>query len=377
MRIAIGVHGRFHAFDVARAVADRGHEVHLYTNYPRRVVARFGFSPQQTRSFIAHGLASRIAGDRLEGPLKRGFGTWLAHKIGRSRYDAAFCWSGIAEETFAKTRAMRLLNRSSMHIAAQYALLAEEERRTAHAMQKPSPWIIERERREYRIADRIIVPSESARMSFEGHGDEHKVRVVPLAADSRRWAVSEATAAARASRIRRGDRLRVLFVGAVSYRKGMHDLATIVERMHDRIRFRITGVVTAECADLVARLQGKAHFDGHVPVDRLAGIYAESDVLILPSIEDGFGLVLSHAQAAALPFIASSNTGGPDLLKLGGRGWIVPIRAPEQLEQQIDWCDEQREAVAQSVLDLYCQPITRSWLEVADDLIRIAGEAAA
>ena len=33
MKIAMAVHGRFHGFDLARAMIARGHDVHVFTNY--------------------------------------------------------------------------------------------------------------------------------------------------------------------------------------------------------------------------------------------------------------------------------------------------------------------------------------------------------
>ena len=70
--------------------------------------------------------------------------------------------------------------------------------------------------------------------------------------------------------------------------------------------------------------------------------------LVLPSIQDGFGMVLAQALCCGLPIISSANTGGKDLLELDGlspcnthyggyscleysAGWIIPIRSPETL----------------------------------------------
>lgn len=44
MKIAIVVHGRFDAFDLARALIARGHDVTLFTNYPGWAVEPFGIS---------------------------------------------------------------------------------------------------------------------------------------------------------------------------------------------------------------------------------------------------------------------------------------------------------------------------------------------
>jgi alpha-maltose-1-phosphate synthase len=151
----------------------------------------------------------------------------------------------------------------------------------------------------------------------------------------------------------------------------MYDLAQVVERLHTQMEFRFTGVVTPECRELRSRMSAQARFDGHVPEAQLRESYEWADILILPSIQDGFGVVLSHAQAGAIPFIASENTGGRELLELGGKGWIVPIRAPEQIEQQLKWCNEHRDALASDVEQLVTNPVLRTWGDFADDLMAI------
>jgi len=59
MKIAIAVHGRFEAFDLARELVRRGHKVRLLTNYPRWAVRRFGVPGECVRSFWLHGVLSR------------------------------------------------------------------------------------------------------------------------------------------------------------------------------------------------------------------------------------------------------------------------------------------------------------------------------
>jgi glycosyltransferase involved in cell wall biosynthesis len=60
-------------------------------------------------------------------------------------------------------------------------------------------------------------------------------------------------------------------------------------------------------------------------------LMSTSDVLVLPSIEDGFGLVMAEAMACGCPVIASTNTGGDDLYTDGVEGFIVPIRDPQAI----------------------------------------------
>src|SRR5688500_12891606 len=303
MRIAIGVHGRFSAFNIATGLLELGEDFRLFTNYPRSVVNRFGVPPERTRGFVAHGVATRVAGrifrgrrpEAIEAALHRSFGAWLERQTRKGAYDVAYCWSGIAEETFRERGMRNILSRSSVHIQVQHDLLAEESRRVGRAIDMPGEWRIERETREYALADVIIVPSRSAAASFAGTPAADRVAVVPLTASGTRWRPEPNVVNARVRRIGAREPLRVLFVGALSFQKGMFDLARVVKNMNAAMEFRFTGSVSEECRDLVRDLAHHARFDGHVPELQLRESYAWADILVCPSIQDGFAVVLSHA----------------------------------------------------------------------------------
>ena len=60
-----------------------------------------------------------------------------------------------------------------------------------------------------------------------------------------------------------------------------------------------------------------------------------SHVLALPSIEDGFGLVIGQALACGCPVLVSEHTGGPDMIANGVEGFIVPIRDAAALRDRM------------------------------------------
>lgn len=62
-----------------------------------------------------------------------------------------------------------------------------------------------------------------------------------------------------------------------------------------------------------------------------------SDVLVLPSLFEGFGLVILEAMAAGLPVITTTNTGGPDVIEDGKEGFIVPAGNVEALREKMSY----------------------------------------
>ena len=62
-----------------------------------------------------------------------------------------------------------------------------------------------------------------------------------------------------------------------------------------------------------------------------------ADGLVLPSLFEGFGLVILEAMAAGLPVITTQNTGGPDVIEEDKEGFIVPAGSVEALRQKMEW----------------------------------------
>src|SRR5262249_37720748 len=126
MRIAVVVQGRFHAFDLVKAMLKRGHDIHVFTNYPKWVTRRFGLSDEKIHSFWQHGIAARFAErmglEKLLDPiLHRSFGHWAKKGIAGERWDVIHAFSGVAEEPLRSKRgAVHLMVRGSSHIRGQY-----------------------------------------------------------------------------------------------------------------------------------------------------------------------------------------------------------------------------------------------------------------
>jgi len=386
LKIAIVVHGRFHSFDLARGLIERGNDITLLTNYPRQVAPRFGLPPERLRSFPAHGLLSRAVAATGSAALGRGFeayghqlfGRWAAKTLAREQWDAIHCWSGVAEETLRAKfppRTVRLLMRGSSHISVQRQLLREESARVSAPLDEPSDWIVARERREYDLVDHIVVLSSLAKQSFIDQGiPKDKLSMLSLGVRVDAYRPSAETVAARAARIRRGDPLTVLFVGTLSFRKGMWDLARVIASLDpSRFRFVLVGHVMAEAEAMARALPPEVQVVGKVPQDELPQIYTQGDVFLFPTIEDGFAVVLAQAKAAGLPIITTPNGAGADLVHSDRDGWIVPIRDADAMVARLRWCDANREALAATVEGGAGEIRSRNWTEVAaefEDIVR-------
>jgi glycosyltransferase involved in cell wall biosynthesis len=378
MKIAIIVQGRFHAFDLARALITRGHDVTVFTNYPKWAVRRFGISPKRVRSFWLHGLASmlvyrfpqRALWFEPERWLHPVFGRWVAARLAPESWDVIHAWSGVSEETLREgDAALKLIMRGSAHIRAQGRILEQEEERTGCRIDRPGPWITAREEREYAHTDRIVVLSTFAHQSFLAEGFERdKLRLLPLGTSTAMFRPASEVIEARCRRIRSGEPLRVLYVGTLSMRKGLQDLAEMLRSLGDgRFQWRFVGPSAPEAKLITAERWDTVEFIPKQPQSELPKWYAWGDVFVFPTVEDGFAVVLAQAEASGLPLLATTNCCGPDLIREGETGWVLPIRSPEAFVERLRWCDSHREELAQMVWHSYETFRPRDWDDVAAD----------
>ncbi len=379
MKIAVVAQGRFHAFDYARELLRHGHDVRLITNYPMFYVERWGIPRAAVRTFLAHGAARRALGKIQNRPsslsdqlLHRSFGRFAERAIGADAWDVILCWSSVGEEIMRSRRAtgVRVCHRSSAHIRTQDRLLREEQHRTGLEIERPTDWMVAREEREYGLADLILVPSSFARSSFLAEGVvSDRIRMVPFGVDLTMFRPARATVAERARRIAAGEPLRVAYVGAISLRKGMHDLLAIVRSL-PRSSFAVscTGPIAADCRQLARELEARVTLHGPRPQAELPATYAAADLFVFPTIEDGHPMVLSQAMGSALPIVCTTNCSGPDIIADGKTGWVLPARRPDLFIERLQWCDANRDALAAMVWDCYERFTVRTWADATSEL---------
>lgn len=390
LKIAIVVHGRFYAFDLARALIKQGHDVTLLTNYPKNIVKKFGIPPQYVKTLLLHGILSRIFNkisqifslDTFDFLLSPWFSRWAAKVIAQDNYHAIHCFSGVAEELFksipADSPTVKFLVRASSHIHTQKQLLMEEEKRAnqlfnlAIKIDQPNDWIIQREKREYQLADQVIVLSTFAYQSFADQGFHlHKLRLLPLGAELAQFRPKMTVVEERCQRILLGQPLKVLMTGTFSLRKGIIDLQKISNHFSKNFEFKFVGSITNEINLPKDMEKLNIQFTPRQPEDKLRFYYDNSDVFIFPTIEDGYPAVLSQAQAGGLPIIATTNCSAPDIIQENKTGWVLPIRSPEAFIEKLEWCHEHRQELAEMVKNVYHEYTPRDWSDVATNFIDI------
>jgi glycosyltransferase involved in cell wall biosynthesis len=130
--------------------------------------------------------------------------------------------------------------------------------------------------------------------------------------------------------------LRAIFVGALTQRKGLSYALEAVRRLGPRCELTLIGArPTAPCAPLDEALRRHRWFPNLSSPEVLTEM-RRHDVLLFPSLCEGFGLVILEALSCGLPVISTNHTGAPDVLGEGIDGFIVPIRSADAIAQKME-----------------------------------------
>jgi len=126
-------------------------------------------------------------------------------------------------------------------------------------------------------------------------------------------------------------------------RKRIQDLLEAVARLRDRlpdlqVRIVGSGPEHKSLVRLHARLGlgDTVLFLGEVSRTRLAEEYISADCFCLPSVQEGFGIVILEAMAAGLPVVACRAAAVPEVVPDGVAGRLVEPRNPERLTEALE-----------------------------------------
>ncbi len=198
---------------------------------------------------------------------------------------------------------------------------------------KDSPEKLARKDAELAAAEKIIVASSFTANTLKDYsGNLPSPVVVPYGFP----AVSAESERPARGPVAKENPLRLLFVGGLSQRKGIADLFAAVNRLGASVSLTVIGgKVAADCPALDKEL-AKHRWIPSLPHEKVLEEMRAHDVLVFPSLFEGFGLVITEAMSQGTPVITTERTAGPDMIKHGENGWLIKAGSTEALVRQLE-----------------------------------------
>jgi glycosyltransferase involved in cell wall biosynthesis len=259
----------------------------------------------------------------------------VARRVERGGIDAVYAYEDGALETFRAARRQGIKTVYELPIAYWKSVheLLEEEAELCPGWADTMPSAqdsaekTDRKDAELELADQIVVPSdyvfgtlpEAVRLSA-------RVRVCPYGAPQ---------IVGRSQTERRHGKLRVLFVGGLTQRKGVAYLLQALRKVDARVEVTLIGSRVGRCAELDEAL-GRYRYIPTMPHSHVLAEMERQDVLVFPTLSEGLALVILEAMSRGMAVVTTANSGGLGIIRDGVEGFIVPIRSPEALADRIE-----------------------------------------
>lgn len=299
--------GRFHVCDLARELDKQGFDVKFYSFVPTKRAIKFGLPKHCSASLFYLMIPFLIIQKKLF--KKQNWASILSTRVQdfltgilMRKCDILIAMSGsfvYAAEKAKKGGSIIILERGSKHILEQKRIL---ESIPSLKGKKPVPDInVQRELKGYELADYIAVASQHVIESFKlYHYPQEKLFKNPYGVDLSMFS----------PQLNIEKKYDFIMVGGWSYQKGC-DL--IIEAIR---KTNYTFLHVGSIADLTFPQEDKFHHVDAVDQSKLIDYYNQAKIFVLPSRQDGFGMVLSQALACNLPIIGSKDCGAPDLQQM-------------------------------------------------------------
>jgi glycosyltransferase involved in cell wall biosynthesis len=101
------------------------------------------------------------------------------------------------------------------------------------------------------------------------------------------------------------------------------------------------------------------------------------DVMVFPSLFEGFGLVVLEAMSCGVPVIATAQSGAPDFLEDGKDGFLVPIRSAEAIAERLELLIRDRDRLGAMSQAAVRKAARHSWESYRQHLIHTVRRALA
>jgi glycosyltransferase involved in cell wall biosynthesis len=218
---------------------------------------------------------------------------------------------------------------------------------------------------ELRLATRIVVASSFTKSTLVETAYQRPITVIHYGAP---YAATNEIA-------KTSGKLKILFVGALGQRKGLSYALRAVELIGGKnCALTLLGRKAAEGSAPLDHAVQNHRWLPSLPHAQVLSEMRQHDVLILPSLFEGFGLVMTEAMSQGIPVITTAHTAGPDIIDDGVDGFIVPIRSAEAIAEKLEVLARDRERLREMKISAREKTQRYPWENYRRALVMLARE---
>jgi glycosyltransferase involved in cell wall biosynthesis len=285
----------------------------------------------------------------------------------------AYSYAALEILRYAKTRGWRTVLGQIDPGPVEEKIVAEEVAREPGlaAAWKPAPPVYwDRWHEECDLADRIMVNSAWSKSALEKAGiSSDKIRMIPLAYE--RPTATKAFIRTYPTQFSQQRPLRVLFLGQINLRKGVARLLQAIPLLENEpVEFHFVGPVQISIPHDIQN-NSRLRWFGAVSRSDVDAFYRSADVLIFPTLSDGFGLTQLEAQAWSLPIIASRFCG--QVVEHDRNGLLVEELTAEAIASAVRQCVANPELLVQFARNSG-EPKAFLLTKLGEALLEVAGD---
>jgi glycosyltransferase involved in cell wall biosynthesis len=272
---------------------------------------------------------------RLQYESDRKIGRWAAREVRRIEPDVCYVFTQVGLETLKLARATdipSIVDNPNGHIRNFRRVYEHETERLGGSryVGHPTHAMVQRVETEYALADRIRVSSSWSMRSMQSYGiDGSRIGVFQQPINFSRFSPSERP-------IEASGPLRICFVGSLDLRKGFVYLLRAVKLIGRRnVKLEVVGATGDRFCRRLFMTESQGIDIRSKPGDPVP-TYQRSELMVLPTLEDGQPFAVGEAMASGLPVIVTDSCGSADWIRPGQSGWVVPPANVEKLATAIE-----------------------------------------
>ncbi len=280
------------------------------------------------------------------------FDRWVANNLNKS-IDIVHCYEHCSLQTIIRAKEIGIFvvyEQPSQHHSYLSPIIVEQYEHNPKLGEVTNSLLVneksvprnKRRDKELELADLIICNSSFTKSTLVAANiNEEKIKVVPLGFPSiaNRMPTSN-------------QKIRFIYAGTSNIRKGIHLLLDVwAEHFSNRDDLELYIVGKFDLPTVYKKnTSTNITFIDSIPRNQLLENFCDADVLLLPTLADGFGMVITEAMSRGLCVMCTENSAGPDIIIHEKNGLVFKANNKEALFNTLNtWSFKKNEILAMGV----------------------------